>query len=88
MTLELTAKQTEIVAAAQSFSRGPLMLALRSVEDSELASSDTGSFLISGTTSGRKGSVRMIRYGKVKDIQPKQQGEGGGASAGGPSGAN
>ena len=74
VTLELTAQQTEIIVAARAIAIGSLTLALRSVEDSELSASDGGAHLLSSGTRKRRGAVRLIRYGKMKEVRPKKQG--------------
>lgn len=70
VTLELTAKQTEIIATARAI--GSLTLALRSVEDSQLAPTDAGSHLLSSGTRKKRGTVRIIRYGQAKEVRPKK----------------
>lgn len=70
ITLELTAQQTEIIATAKAI--GSLTLALRSVEDSQLAPSDTGSHLLTSGTRKKRGTVRVIRYGQTKEVRPKK----------------
>ena len=71
-TLELTAQQVEIIATAQKLSGGRLTLALRSVEDSEIASSDSGTHLLSSGSRRKRGSVRIIRYGTTIEKTPKK----------------
>ncbi|MEM9732172.1 MAG: Flp pilus assembly protein CpaB [Pseudomonadota bacterium] len=70
ITLELTAQQTEIVAAARA--TGSLTLALRSVEDADLDPADAGDHLLSSGGKRAKGTVRVIRYGATSEVRPKK----------------
>ncbi len=72
VTLELTAQQIEIIVAAKSISNNKLSLALRSVEDSELASSSAGEHLLSSGTRKNRGTVRVIKYGNTQEVRPKK----------------
>ncbi len=72
VTLELTAEQAEIVTAAKSIGKNTLALALRSVEDAELAPSSTGENLLSSGSRKKRGTVRIIRYGKTEEVRPKK----------------
>ena len=71
-TLELTAQQVEIISAAQKLGGNRLTLALRSVEDSEIAASDSGTHLLSSGSRRKRGSVRIIRYGATTETTPKK----------------
>lgn len=71
-TLELTAQQVEIITAAQKLGGNRLTLALRSVEDSEIAASDSGTHLLTSGSRRQKGSVRIIRYGTTSEKRPKK----------------
>ncbi|MEE9314261.1 MAG: Flp pilus assembly protein CpaB [Rhizobiaceae bacterium] len=71
ITLELTATQSEIIVAAKKVGRNSMSLALRSVEDSELASSNAGESLLSSGSRKRRGTVRIILYGKPHEVRPK-----------------
>ncbi len=70
-TLELTAQQVEIITAAQKLG-GKLTLALRSIEDSEIETSDSGTHLLSSGSRKKRGSVRIIRYGTSIEKTPKK----------------
>ncbi len=70
-TLELTAQQVEIITAAQKMAGNKLNLALRSVEDSEIESSDSGSHLLSSGPRRKRGSVKIIRYGTTQEVRPR-----------------
>ena len=72
VTLELTAEQAEIITAAKSIGRNTMALALRSVEDAELAPSNTGEHLLSSGSRKNRGTVRIIRYGKTEEVRPKK----------------
>lgn len=61
-TLQLTPKQVEILSVAQQTAER-LSLALRSIADSGDAQGNTGEHLLAGGT----GTVRVIRYGTVKE---------------------
>ena len=71
-TLELTAEQVEIITAAQKISGNKLNLALRSVEDAGLESTDAGSHLLSSGARKRRGSVKIIRYGSTQEVRPRR----------------
>lgn len=71
-TLELTAQQVEIISASQKIAGNRLTLALRSVEDSEIAASDAGTHLLSSGSRKKRGSVKIIRYGSTKEVRPKK----------------
>ncbi|NKB52814.1 MAG: Flp pilus assembly protein CpaB [Rhizobiaceae bacterium] len=70
-TLELTAQQVEIITAAQKMAGNKLNLALRSVEDAEIESSDSGSHLLSSGPRRKRGSVKIIRYGTTQEVRPR-----------------
>ncbi len=72
VTLELTAQQTEILTAAKKTAGNSLALALRSIEDAQLGSSDAGQHLLSSGTRKKRGTVRVIKYGNTKEIKPKK----------------
>ncbi|EFL89848.1 Flp pilus assembly protein CpaB [Ahrensia sp. R2A130] len=72
VTLELTAEQVEIVAAAQQINRRGLTLALRSVEDAEIEGTSAGRKLLSSGDRKSRGTVRIIRYGKAKEVEPSK----------------
>lgn len=69
ITLELSAQETLVVAAAKAM--GALTLALRSVEDADLASANSGEHLLSSGGKRAKGTIQVIRYGKMREIRPK-----------------
>lgn len=71
-TLELTAQQVEIISAASKIAGGRLTLALRSVEDSEIESSDAGTHLLSSGSRRKRGSVKIIRYGSTTEVRPSK----------------
>jgi pilus assembly protein CpaB len=70
-TLELTAQQVEVITAAQKIAGNKLNLALRSVEDSEIESTDSGTHLLSSGSRRRKGTVKIIRYGTTSEVSPR-----------------
>ena len=70
-TLQLTPKQVEILAVAQQTAER-LSLALRSLEDAEEPVTVEADYLLDGG----KGSVRFIRYGKVRVSSAKPSGVG------------
>ena len=70
-TLELTAQQVEIITAAQKMAGNKLNLALRSVEDSEIEASDSGTHLLSSGKRRKRGSVKIIRYGTTREVRPR-----------------
>ncbi len=72
VTLELTARQSEILVAAKKIGQGSMSLALRSVEDSELEPSNAGESLLSSGSRKSRGTVRIIRYGKTEEVRPKK----------------
>lgn len=70
-TLELTPEQTQIVSVSGRMSGNRLMLALRSVEDSGSGETAGASHLLSGENRRKRGSVRLIRFGKSDEVRPK-----------------
>lgn len=71
-TLELTAQQVEIITASQKIGGNKLTLALRSVEDSEIETSDAGAHLLSSGSRRKKGTVKIIRYGSSQEVRPRK----------------
>lgn len=69
-TLELTAQQVEIISAASKIAGNRLTLALRSVEDAEIESSDAGTHLLSSGSRRKRGTVKIIRYGTTSEVKP------------------
>ena len=64
-TLELTAQQVEIISAAQKLAGKRLTLALRSVEDAEIETTDAGSHLLTSGSRRKRGqrknySLRLL----------------------------
>ena len=64
-TLELTAQQVEIISAAQKLAGKRLTLALRSVEDAEIETTDAGSHLLTSGSPSQAGqrknySLRLL----------------------------
>lgn len=64
-TLQLTPKQAEVLTVAQHMA-DRLSLSLRSLEDSKSAETKAAYHLLAGQRGS--GTVRVIRYGNVKDI--------------------
>ncbi|MEM8748753.1 MAG: Flp pilus assembly protein CpaB [Pseudomonadota bacterium] len=62
VTLELNSEQVEIITEAAQISNNKLTLALRSVEDTQV---------VAGKKRGRRGNVRLIRFGKASEIKTK-----------------
>lgn len=71
-TLELTPEQAQIISVSSRISGERLMLALRSIEDSGSGETAGASHLLSGETRKKRGSVRLIRFGKSNEVRPKQ----------------
>ncbi len=71
-TLELTAQQVEIISAAQKLAGKRLTLALRSVEDAEIETTDAGSHLLTSGSRRKRGSVKIIRYGSSTEVRPRR----------------
>lgn len=71
-TLELTPEQVEVLAVSNNIAKNRLMLALRSVEDSGGGESAGAVHLLSKTNRRRAGNIRLIRFGKTKEIRPKK----------------
>ncbi len=64
-TLELTARQAEIITVAQEMA-DRLTLALRSVNDAQEVVGAGADYLVSGA--GRPGTVRLIKFGEVSEV--------------------
>ncbi len=70
-TLELGPDEAEVLTVAQQMA-DRLTLALRSLEDSEEATTDKGSHLLSGKTRKAKGNIRIIKFGKTQEVLPQK----------------
>ncbi|MCB1461677.1 MAG: Flp pilus assembly protein CpaB, partial [Nitratireductor sp.] len=64
-TLQLTPKQAEVLIVAQQMA-DRLSLSLRSLEDSKSEETTAAYHLLTGERGD--GTVRLIRYGSIKDV--------------------
>jgi pilus assembly protein CpaB len=64
-TLELTPQQAEIITVAQQMA-DRLMLALRSVTDTQEKPQGEADYLVSGN--GKRGTIRLIKSGEVSEV--------------------
>lgn len=65
-TLELTPQQAEIITVAQQMA-DRLTLALRSITDTQVGPQDEADYLVNGTGSGDRGTIRLIKSGEITE---------------------
>ena len=70
-TLEVTPEQAAIVSVARRMSNGNLTLTLRSISDTNVTPGGADE-LLSNASRRRRGTIRLIRFGKTKELTPKK----------------
>ncbi|MEM1040826.1 MAG: Flp pilus assembly protein CpaB [Pseudomonadota bacterium] len=71
-TLELTPEQAQIISVSSRIAQNNLMLALRSIEDIKEEGTGGASHLLSNGSRKKKGTIRLVRFGKSNEIRPKK----------------